>query len=183
MTFKDFLKTIGKEKASLLSKKLKKECKNLKMWDIATGKTTVFNPLISRKILWWLNKKPIANISSIIHVTWNPLRKISEWLRWNKDLWVKLDISSVKIPQIIEILQVLWDIDWEDAIGSWNMWIPYTLICDSKEDAEKVMKESEENWFTSWIIWKVVKRKKKKTIWKISWVWIWDDKIVLKEKN
>jgi phosphoribosylaminoimidazole (AIR) synthetase len=128
--FEEFLEKIWEENTAKLPQRLIDECTWLQMWDIATWKTTVFNPFIAREVLWGLENYPIANVSSIIHVTWNPWRKISDWLKWNKDLAVDLDIIDVKIPQIIEILQLLWWIDDDDAIWSWNMWVPYVMIID-----------------------------------------------------
>lgn len=110
LSFEEFLKIVWEDR---LPTRLKEGCAGLQMWDIATWKTTVFNPFISRKLLWGLENDPIVDISSIIHVTWNPWRKISEWLRGKDNLWVDLHLEGVKLPQIIEILQILWQISDE----------------------------------------------------------------------
>jgi len=116
LSFEEFLEKIWKEKSDLLPDALKKECYWLDMWDIATGKTTIFNPFVSRELLWGIKNKPKVRISSIIHVTWNPWRKIFEWLRGNNNLWIELDIKDVKLPQITEILQRVWNVSDEDVI-------------------------------------------------------------------
>ncbi|MDR2190481.1 MAG: hypothetical protein LBP53_04785 [Candidatus Peribacteria bacterium] len=50
LSFETFLEEIG-EKADKIPNDIKTECKGLTMWDIATGKTTVFNPFVSRTLL------------------------------------------------------------------------------------------------------------------------------------
>jgi hypothetical protein len=57
---------------------LLEQCSGLTLGQIATGKTTVFNPLIARDMLGGLENKPTVRISSLIHVTGNPGRKIKE---------------------------------------------------------------------------------------------------------
>ncbi len=48
---------------------------NMKIWDVATGRTTVFNPFISRELLGGMNRPPKYNISGLAHMTGNPPRK------------------------------------------------------------------------------------------------------------
>lgn len=151
-TFEEFLEQIGEEKTSQLSDTLKEECKGLKMWDIATGKTTVFNPFISRNLLWWVDDEPKAKISSLIHVTGNPWRKIIEWLRWAHDLRIILDLANIKLPQIVEILQVVSNISDQEAMDYWNMWIPYIIICEH-ESLEIIQTEANKAWFMTHNIW------------------------------
>ena len=181
LIFEGFLEKIWNEKSTKLSQELKNECSWLLMWDIATWKTTVFNPFISRVLLWWLDSDPKVNISSIIHVTWNPWRKISEWLKWDKNLAVDLDITNIKIPQIIEILQTLLDMKDDDAIWSWNMWVPEAIICD-EDDIDAIIYEADKLWFVVWKIWNVVERVDKNIAWTIKWVWIGNSEISINEK-
>ncbi len=180
LTFEEFLDKIGEEQSNKLPKRLKNECRWLKMWQIATWKTTVFNPFISRVLLWWLENNPIANISSVIHVTWNPWKKIANWLKWNTKLAVELDISDVKIPQIIEIIQILWDIKDKDAIWSFNMWVPKWIIYDDKY-TEFIKYIATKHWYIGKKIWKVVERNDAIIAWTIKWVWIWKSEIEIKD--
>jgi hypothetical protein len=39
------------EKADNIPTNIKNECAGLQMWDIATGRTTIFNPFVSRELL------------------------------------------------------------------------------------------------------------------------------------
>jgi hypothetical protein len=174
LTFEEFLEKIWTDKSSKIPQRLKNELLGLKMWDIATGKTTVFNPFVSRELLWWLNQSPFAEISSIIHVTWNPLRKIKDWLRGEENLSIDIDLWDVKIPQIIELLQILGEISDEEALSSWNMWVPYAIVCRIDE-VEYIIDLAEGKWFNASYIGHVV-----------SWtesnvrnVWIWKDTITL----
>lgn len=155
LTFEEFCDKIWVEEAYKIPERLTAELSWLKMWDIATGKTTVFNPLVSRSLLWWLGNNPIADISSIIHVTWNPWRKIKDWLRWNDDLWINIDLTWVKIPQIIELIQILCNVSDEDAIWSWNMWIPYVVICEN-DWAEEIIRKAFEEWYIAKDIWEII---------------------------
>ena len=51
MTFRAFLERIEEEQLPKLPVELKTQCANLTLGQIATGKTTVFNPFISRDLL------------------------------------------------------------------------------------------------------------------------------------
>ncbi|MDD5769434.1 MAG: hypothetical protein PHE25_00550 [Candidatus Gracilibacteria bacterium] len=146
LTFEEFCDKIGVEEAYKIPERLTAELSGLKMWDIATGKTTVFNPLVSRSLLGGLGNNPIADISSIIHVTGNPGRKIKDGLRGNDDLGINIDLTGVKIPQIIELIQILCNVSDEDAIGSWNMGIPYVVICENDGAEEIIRKAFEEGY-------------------------------------
>lgn len=134
-----------------------KQLKGVKLWDIATGKTTVFNGLISEHLLWWLHHDPIVEISSLIHITWNPLRKISEGI-WSDKLVVKLDIQNVKIPQIIIMLQIALGFSDQEGLDILNMWIPY-VVCVKKKDAQTVL----DTWNALWV-------------WRAQIVWIIEKK-------
>lgn len=174
LSFEQFLEIVWEEKTSKLPKRLIDECSWLKMWQIATWKTTVFNPFVSRELLWWLNNHADFDISSIIHVTWNPARKIKEWLRWQEDLSIEIDLEWVKLPQITELLQRLCYIDDKDAIKSWNMWIPYVLVC-TEEYSQDVINVAEQNWYIARDFWKIV------SWWqsKLLNVWVWKSNIEL----
>ena len=179
LSFEEFLGVVWNGKSDLLPPALKEECAWLKMWDIATWKTTVFNPFVSRKLLGGLEDAPIVSLSSIIHVTWNPLRKISQWLHWREDLCVNLQITNIKMPQIIQILQILWEIPDKEAIWSWNMWVPYVVICD-KKDVQKIKEEADKDWIPATKIWTVEKRENMEgEDWTIKWVWVGNSVVTL----
>jgi len=182
LSFEEFLEKIWPDKSDLLPDALKKECYWLDMWDIATGKTTIFNPFVSRELLWGIKNKPKVRISSIIHVTWNPWRKIFEGLRGNNNLWIELDIKDVKLPQITEILQRVWNVSDEDVIWSWNGWVPYVIVCH-KDDLDTVKEEADKNWFVADKIWEVKKREKWDSAIVLKWVWIWKSTITYNEEE
>lgn len=182
LTFSQFLKKIWKKKASKLPERLINQCKWLKMWQIATWKTTIFNPFISRTLLWWLDKDQIVDISAQIHVTWNPWRKISDWIAWYDDLAIDIDISEVVLPQIIEILQILWEITDNDAIWSWNMWIPYIVICD-KNSTARIIAEAINKKIIAKKLWTVIKKENKNIVWKVNWVWIGKSEIMIEKEK
>ena len=169
-TFEEFLEYIWKEKSSKIPDDLKRELKWLKMWDIATWKTTVFNPFISKKLLGWIDWNPIANISSLIHITWNPLHKISNWIK-KENLMAEIDMTDVKIPQIIELLQYIWWISDEEAMSYWNMWTPYAVVCD-KDDVDKIIKKAKENKFIAKDIWEIKEKEINSPKLTITWVWV-----------
>ena len=168
MSFEEFLEVISQEKAWRLSERVMKTCAWKQMWEIATGKTTVFNPFVSRKLLWGKDNEPIANISSIIHVTWNPWKKIADAL---PGVWVNLDISKMLKPQIIEILQVTADLSDEQAMNhcGWNMWVPFATVFETEEDMNIAIEKAKEEWYEIIPIWKTTDE----TEWRrIKWVWI-----------
>lgn len=155
LSFEKFLEKIGTEKAEKIPPRLKEECAWLQMWDISTGKTTVFNPFVSRVVLWWLESDPLVDISSQIHVTGNPWRKIKEGIKKGEENYgVNLDLDNVKIPQIIEILQYTCDIADDKAISSRNMWVPYALVCPETE-VEKLLQTATLHWYTAKVIGEV----------------------------
>lgn len=184
LSFEEFLDIAWKEKTKLLSDELLKECSWLKMWDIATGKTTVFNPFVARKLMWWIMDSNYYNFTSQIHVTWNPARKIREWINRDErdNFWVELDLTEVKIPQIIEILQTVWEISDSDAMWSWNMWVPYALAMPadtgetSMSNEEILIDACEAEKFKIKKIWKITDWKEKSIA---KWVWIWKSTIEL----
>ncbi len=175
MIFEEFLEGIWDKKTAKIPDNLKKSCKGLKMWDIATGRTTVFNPFISKELLWWFQSKPKAWVSALIHVTGWPVHKIVGALGENKkNLQINLDVSKLEIPQIIQLIQILWDKGDNEALDSFNMGVPYAVVCDSnKEDIQKIIKSAEDNWIKAQIVWEVTKAEKnKKPIHRIHWVWV-----------
>jgi hypothetical protein len=182
LSYVDFLNVIWNDKASKIPTWLYVKCARLDMWDIATWKTTVFNPFVSRTLLWGIDSDSIVDISSIIHVTWNPWRKISEWLKWRNDLAIDLDITKIKLPQIIEILLSLWCMTDEEAISWMNMGVPYALVCNQK-DVETIIKEADECWIIAEKIWNIVEREDKKIAWKVMWVWINNTEIIIEEES
>jgi hypothetical protein len=148
LTFEEFLKKIWPEKTDKIPDKLKQECTGLKMWDIATGKTTVFNPFVSRTLLWGVNRNPLVGISSQIHVTGNPWHKIKKGI---DKYGVQLNLEGVKLPQIIELLQHICDIDDKTALNKRNMGVPYALVCEDS-DVEKLLQTASEHWYTAKVI-------------------------------
>lgn len=174
LSFNEFLEKIGEDKADKISDDIKMLCKGRKMWEIATGKTTIFNPFVSRTLLGWVDWEAQVNLSSIIHVTGNPGKKIADGLEW---VWVELDIKDVVLPTIIEILQSVWDISDEDAIKGWNMWVPYALVCDESE-ADKVIELAKKEGILAQRIWTTTEEQEG-IKWTIKWVWIWNSEIQL----
>ena len=146
-TFEDFLEKIWPEKSEKIPEEVKNICKEKKLRNIATGKTTVFNPFIADTLLGGIESEPIAWISALIHVTGNPLKKISEWV--NKDqennYTVCLDISKVSIPQIITLLQIALDIPDEEAMSQRNMGVPYAVICRAQDPSTIIREASKKN--------------------------------------
>jgi hypothetical protein len=84
--FSDFIDAIGEEKESKISEDVMGVCRGKKMWEIATWSTTVFNPFVANTVLGGLNREPIIEVSKLIHVTGNPLKKISEGIA-NPWIW------------------------------------------------------------------------------------------------
>jgi phosphoribosylaminoimidazole (AIR) synthetase len=118
------------------------------MWDIATGRTTIFNPFVSRELLWGVEREPLVHIAAISHITWNPLKKLKEGIKGKgeKDFWMQINAEDIKLPHIIAILQHVCEIDDTAAISSWNMWIPYTIVCE-QSDVRTVIQLAEKQWF------------------------------------
>lgn len=172
MSFEDFLETIGDEKAGMISHDVRMVCAWKKMWEIATGKSTVFNPFVSRTLLGGVDGKKQVKLSSIIHVTWNPWHKIASGVPW---VGIDLDITDVPVPTIIEILQAVSGISDEDAIKGWNMWVPYALICD-EDQVEEVIRLANEDGIQAQRIWVTIEESpdKKGTI---KGVWIGNSEI------
>lgn len=86
---------------------------------------------------------------------------------------VDLDLSKVKIPQILQILQILWEISDEEAISWLNMWVPYALVCE-ESSVEAIINEAKKNWKQA-LRWGTVVRGNST----ISWVWIGKSKITI----
>jgi len=168
MYFEDFLELMWEERVSMLSENLMKTCAWKQMWDIATGKTTVFNPFVSRHLLWGVDWEPIVNISSIIHVTWNPWKKIADAL---PGVWVDLDISNMQVPQIIEILQVACGLSDDEAMNEcgWNMGVPQAEVYETEEDMNRAIEE----WKVKWYKVIPIGRTTQESNWRnIRWVWV-----------
>ena len=135
-TFEDFLEKIWPEKSERIPEDVKSICSGKKMRDIATGKTTVFNPFIADDLLGWVESEPRVGISALIHVTGNPLKKISEWIDRDKEnsYTVQLNMSDMKTPQIITLLQVALDIPDEEAMNKRNMGVPYAIVGNPSDE-------------------------------------------------
>lgn len=180
-TFEEFLDVIW-DKASFIPDVIKEKLSWLKMWDIATWETTVFNRFIAGDLLWWTEWKPIAKISWLRHWTWNPLFKLYSWLNWREDLMFDVDVSDLEIPDIFKLLQYALDISDEKAAEPWNMWLPFTIICKPWEE-QKILDQALKSWITANVIWSV----KKKTKWdpavRMKWVWIGKSEIVYNGKK
>lgn len=149
-SFGEFLEKIWPEKSAKIPEEVKNICKEKKMRDIATGKTTVFNPFIADTLLGGIESEPEVWISKIIHVTGNPLKKISEWINKDKEktYTINLDMSDMPIPQIITLLQAVLDIPDEQAMNKWNMGVPYAIVCDG-EDYKTIINAAQANGITA----------------------------------
>lgn len=146
-SFEDFLEKIWLEKSEKIPEEVKNICAGKKMRDIATGKTTVFNPFIAHDLLGGVELDPIVWISALVHVTGNPLKKISEWINKDKEntYTVGIDMSNMPTPQIITLLQAALDIPDEQAMNKRNMWVPYVVVCNPDHATIILRKASEEN--------------------------------------
>lgn len=117
-----------------------------KIWDISTGRTTIYNPYISRVLLGGEQESPSYEVSWLAHMTGNPPRKLAE-LIGDKKLNMSIDYSDMEIPQIIEMCMLAFDISFEDAFSMWNMGIPYIITADSG-DSDQIIEEASKHWFT-----------------------------------
>jgi len=149
-------------------------CRWKKMWEIATGKSTVFNPFVSRTLLGWVDREKQVKLSSIIHVTGNPIKKTTEWASW---VGLDLDISDMPVPTIIAILQHTLGISSEDAMKWWNMGLPYALIC-YEDQVDEVIDLAKKNGIVARRVGKTYEEKSY-TKSQIKWVWIDNQTIVL----
>ncbi len=152
-TFEDLLEKIWAEKSEKIPDNVKTVCAGKKMRDIATGKTTVFNPFVADILLGGIRSQPEVWISKIIHVTGNPLKKISEWINKDKENIhiINLDLFDMPSPQIITLLQAALDIPDEIAMNKWNMGVPYAIVCD-KGDYETIINTAEIHGITAKVI-------------------------------
>lgn len=55
---------------------------------------------------------------------------------------IDIDMTTAKLPQIIEIIQCLTGMSDEEAMSSWNMGVPYILACPPSE-AERIIEKAE----------------------------------------
>ena len=155
-TFEDYLDTIGDKRNNLPEGTIEKLAW-LKMWDIATGETTIFNSFVSKTLLWWKDGKPNARISWLRHGTWNPQFKLYGWLQWREDLYLDIDVSKKEQADIAMLIQVAFDITDETAAESWNMKIPYVITCKPGEE-DKILEMAEQEWIPAHV-WGTVKKK------------------------
>ncbi len=180
-TFEDYLSAIW-EKASQIPDDLKAKLAWLKMWDIATWKTTVFNKFIADELLGWQEWNPIAKISGLRHGTGNPLFKLFSWLKWRKDLMFDVDISKLDVPDIFILLQIALGIDDKEAAKPWNMGLPFTIVCKPWEE-KKILEQAKKSWITANVVWEVKKRQEWDSAIVLKWVWIWKSTITYNEEE
>jgi len=166
-TFEEFVTTIGEEKAAEIPKHVSKVCTGKKMRDIATGRTTVFNPFISKTLLGWIEGDPIAKIAKLIHITGNPLKKIVEWVG-NENYRIEIDMRGITSPQIITLLQIAKDIPDGVVANKFNMGMPYAIVV-AEEDIDKVIEEASKAWYTASRRWQVHQRDVPN---RMLWVWL-----------
>lgn len=117
-----------------------------KIWDVSTGRTTIYNPYISRVLLGGEQGSPSYEVSWLAHMTGNPPRKLAE-LIGDKKLNMSIDYSDMEIPQIIEMCMLAFDLSFEEAFAMWNMGIPYIITTDSG-DSDQIIEEADKSWFT-----------------------------------
>ncbi len=116
-----------------------------KIWDVSTGRTTIYNPFISRVLLGGEQESPSYEVSWLAHMTGNPPRKLAE-LIGDKKLNMSIDYSDMEIPQIIEMCMLAFDLSFEEAFAMWNMGIPYIITADSG-DSDQIIEEASKHWF------------------------------------
>lgn len=173
--FEDYLLAIW-EKAWKLPKESKEKLAWLKMWDIATWKTTIFNGFIADDLLWGIDWKPMVKISWLRHGTWNPQFKLYSGLEWREDIMIDMDISDLEVPDIFTLLQVAFDLDDETVAKPFNMAMPYHIFCKPWEE-DKILEQAEKSWITANVVWEIRKREEWDPSVKIKWVWIWKSEI------
>ncbi len=117
-----------------------------KIWDVVTGRTTVFNPFISRHLLGGFYWPVWFEVSWMAHMTGNPPRKGAE-LIGNKRLSMLIDYSEVEIPQIIEMCMLAEDLSFEKWITMWNMGIPMKIIVRG-DKVQHIIDFAQRAWFT-----------------------------------
>lgn len=134
-------------------------CKWKKLRQIATWRSTIFNPFVSRDVLnadkQW--EAPIVLLSWMAHVTGDPLYKLTNILKWNNNLQLNLDYKDVVIPHICQILQIIWWVNDKTAMNQWNMWVPYVLSCDESK-VNELIELGKEKWYVLKKIWSVYKK-------------------------
>lgn len=159
-TYEDFIQKIGADRAAQIPEKVQKVCANKKLWDIATGTTTVFNPFIANKLLWWLDGKPEIEVARLIHVTGNPTKKIVDGVS-DDTYTINLHIGAVTTPQIITLLQVALWISDEQAMKKWNMGVPYAILIKPR-DRPAMEKLAQEQGFDTQVVGSAIKSDKQK---------------------
>jgi len=174
-TFEDFMNTIDSSKQSKIPERVIEVCTGKKLRDIATGTTTVFNPFIANELLWWFEWTPKARIAKLIHVTGNPLKKITEWIG-NEKYKVELNIGAVTVPQIITLLQAALDISDDQAMNKWNMGVPYAIVAYPWDHPE-IAKLAQDKWFKTTVIWHAITKIYPEEKNSIKWVWLWRSNI------
>ena len=180
-TFEDYLEVIWWD-ACKLPNWLVEQLRGLEMWDIATGETTVYNSFIADELLWWLNWLPNVKISCLRHWTGDPQYKLASWLGERDDLMFDMDISKQEIPQIFILIQVaLWLSDQQMA-KSFNMGLPYTIICKPWEE-DKILEKANNSDIRARVVWEVKKRKDSDPSVILRWVWMWESEVIYPEQK
>jgi len=153
LTYEEFmaLPNVASKASWRINGNVSADCKWKKMWEIATGKTTVFNPFVSRVLLWWVKNteseytwEAQVQLSSITHVTWNPGGKMLTWFKWHSAV---IQNRQIREPHIVNILGSLNGINTKDKMKQWNCNMPYAITCPESE-VEKVLQLAKENWYT-----------------------------------
>ncbi len=109
------------------------------LWDIATGKTTCFVPMISEMLLGSVDQPPKVVPSTMIHVTGNPQHKLQTPFE-GKALKVTIDLDGMPFPPIMGMCQIATNTPDSKAAASWNMGIPYAMVVDAN-DVETVQSQ------------------------------------------
>ncbi|MDD2516239.1 MAG: hypothetical protein PHF46_03295 [Candidatus Gracilibacteria bacterium] len=141
-TFEDFKKAILEDNEDAKFEGLDYPG-GMKLWDIATGKTTVYNPFISQQLLGGIEGDPVVGISGIIHGTGNPPKKITNVI--GKERFdIEVDFSNLQMPPIMIMCQLTNGITDEVALKQWNMGLPYAVICNT-EDVGNIIEMAKNN--------------------------------------
>lgn len=144
----------------------------MKLWDIATWKTTVYNPFISQQLLGWIEWDPVVWISWIIHGTWNPPKKITNVI-WKERFDIEVDFSNLQMPPIMIMCQLTNWITDEVALKQWNMWLPYAVICNT-EDVWNIIEMAKNNWIIAKKIGSINSTPEdEEPMLRVDWVGIW----------
>lgn len=121
------------------------------IWDVATGRTTVFNPFVSRVLLGGIDGDALYGVSGLAHMTGNPPRKGAE-LIGERNLGITIDYSEVELPQIIQMCMLAEDLTFEEGFSMWNMGIPYMITCRPEYAEDVIALASESHGYKAQIV-------------------------------